>query len=75
MLVLTEGIIQIAYRAIIAVTMAGLNCLGLWLPSKRFLAVESASNTKHALFAALTMFALSIAAYVAFLSVPRRHAM
>jgi hypothetical protein len=38
-----------------------------------FFAIESASNTQHALFAALTMFALSIIACVAFLSsLPRR---
>jgi hypothetical protein len=40
-----------------------------------FFAVESVSSTQHALFAALTMFALSIIACVAFLSSLPRAAM
>jgi predicted MFS family arabinose efflux permease len=49
------------------------NAAGIAAAGALFFAVESASNTQHALFAALTMFALSIIACVAFLSsLPRR---
>jgi MFS family permease len=51
------------------------NAAGVAAVGVLFFAVESVSNTQHALFAALTMFALSIIACVAFLSSLPRGAM
>jgi MFS family permease len=51
------------------------NAAGVAAVGVLFFAVESVSSTQHALFAALTMFALSIIACVAFLSSLPRAAM
>jgi hypothetical protein len=51
------------------------NAAGVAAVGVLFFAVESVSNTQHALFAALTMFALSIIVCVAFLSSLPRGAM
>jgi hypothetical protein len=51
------------------------NAAGVAAVGSLFFAIESASNTQHALFAALTMFTLSIIACVAFLSSLPRKAM